>query len=178
VKNQRIIVFFIFIGLFSASYMLGSQMEISQEDAELFMEEFEELIEDIDGFGIFSHNSLIALVMFVPGAGVGWGLFSAFQTGQAFAAIALLSPEIAGLHPLTLLYLSPFGLMELIAYSLGISRSYLLIHKIIKKISIKPDYKITAIEIGIVLGLLLVGGFLEAYLIETLEMPVIDEIGN
>jgi hypothetical protein len=178
VKNQRIIVFFIFIGLFSASYMLGSQMEISQEDAELFMEEFEELIEDIDGFGIFSHNSLIALVMFVPGAGVGWGLFSAFQTGQAFAAIALLSPEIAGLHPLTLLYLSPFGLMELIAYSLGISRSYLLIHKIIKKISIKPDYKITAIEVGIVLGLLLAGGFLEAYLIDTLEMPVIDEIGN
>jgi hypothetical protein len=178
VKNQRIIVFFIFIGLFSGSYMLGSQMEISQEDAELFMEEFEELIEDIDGFGIFSHNSLIALVMFVPGAGVGWGLFSAFQTGQAFAAIALLSPEIAGLHPLTLLYLSPFGLMELIAYSLGISRSYLLIHKIIKKISIKPDYKITAIEVGIVLGLLLAGGFLEAYLIDTLEMPVIDEIGN
>jgi len=178
VKNQRIIVFFIFVGLFSASYYIGSLMEISQEEAELFMEEFEELIEGIDGIGIFSHNALIGLTMFVPGAGVAWGLFSAFQTGQAFAAIALISPEIANIHPLMLLYASPFGLMELVAYSLGISRSYLLIYKVIKKISIKPDYKITAIEIGIVLGLLLVGGFLEAYLIETMEMPIIDEIGN
>ena len=157
-------------------------MEVSQEDAELFMEEFEELIEDIDGIGIFAHNSFIGLSMFIPGFGVGWGLFSAFQTGLAFAAIATVSPQIASIHPLTLLYASPFGLMELIAYSLGISRSYLLIYKVIKKIPIKKimldDYKIIAIEIGIVMGLLLAGGFLEAYLIETLEMPVIDEIGN
>ncbi len=166
-KNQRIIVFFIFVGLFTTSYYIGSLMEVSQEDAELFMEEFEDLIEDIDGIGIFSHNAMIALVMFIPGGGVAWGLFSAFQTGQAFSAIAMLVPEVAGIHPLALLYASPFGVMELVAYSLGISRSYLLIYKLIKKISIKPDYKITAIEIGIVLGILLAGGFLEAYLIET-----------
>lgn len=172
-KNQRIIVFFIFIGLFTASYYIGSLSEISQEDAELFMEEFEELIEDIDGIGIFLNNSKIALIMFVPGVGVGWGLFSAFQTGQAFAAIALLVPEVAGIHPLSLLFASPFGLMELVAYSIGISRSYLLIYKIIKKISIKTDYKITVIEIGIVLGLLISGGFLEAYLIELIEEPIL-----
>ena len=147
-------------------------MEISQEDAELFMEEFEELIEGIDGIGIFLHNSFIAIIMFIPGFGVGWGLFSAFQTGQAFSAIVMLMPEVANIHPLALLYASPFGLMELTAYSLGISRSYLLIYKIIKKISIKPDYKITAIEIGIVLGLLLAGGFLEAYLIGLIEEPM------
>ena len=172
-KNQRIIVFFIFAGIFTASYYIGSQMEVSQEEAELFMEEFEELIEGIDGVGIFLHNSFIAIVMFIPGVGVGWGLFSGFQTGLAFSAIVMLTPEIADIHPLALLYASPFGLMELVAYSLGISRSYLLIYKIIKKISIKPDYKITAIEIGIVLGLLLAGGFLEAYLIETLPEPLL-----
>jgi len=172
-KNQRLIVFFIFMGLFSTSYYIGSQTEVSQEDAEAFMEEFDELIEDIDGIGIFLHNSLIALAMFVPGAGVAWGLFSAFQTGLAFSAIALLSPEIAEIHPLALLYASPFGIMELVAYSLGISRSYLLIYKMIKKISIKPDYKIIIIEVGIVLGLLLAGGFLEAYLIGLIEEPIL-----
>jgi len=172
-KNQRMIVFFIFMGLFTTSYYIGSQTEVSQEDAEAFMEEFDELIEDIDGIGIFLHNSLIALVMFVPGVGVGWGLFSAFQTGLAFSAIALLSPEIAEIHPLALLYASPFGIMELVAYSLGISRSYLLIYKMIKKISIKPDYKITVIEVGIVLGLLIAGGFLEAYLIGLIEEPIL-----
>ncbi len=161
------------MGLFTASYYTGSLIEISEEDALLFMEEFEELIEDIDGPGIFLHNSMIALVMFIPGVGVGWGMFSAFTTGQAFAAIALLEPLIADMNPLLLLYASPFGLMELVAYSIGISRSYLLIYKIIKKISIKPDYKITAIEVGIVLGLLLAGGFLEAYLIELIEPPML-----
>jgi len=170
VKNLRIIVFFIFVGIFTATYYIGSLTEISQEDAEAFDEEFSKLIEDIDGPGIFLHNSMIALAMFVPGVGVVWGLFSAFSTGQAFAALALIYPEtIASIHPLTLLYLSPFGLMELVAYSIGISRSYLLIYKMIKKISIKPDYKITAIEVGIVLGLLLAGGFLEAYLIELID---------
>jgi len=173
VKNQRAVVFSIFVGLFTASYYIGSLMEVSEEDALIFMEEFEELIEDIDGFGIFFHNAFIAIVMFVPGLGVGWGLFSAFQTGQAFAAIATITPEIADIPSLSLLYLSPFGLMELVAYSLGISRSYLLIYKVIKKISIRPDYKITAIEIGIVMGLLLSGGFLEAYLIDTLEEPLL-----
>ena len=148
-------------------------MEVSKEDAEIFMEEFEELIEDIDGIGIFLHNGFIAIVMFIPGAGVAWGLFSAFQTGLAFSAIATLTPEIAGIHPLALLYVSPFGLMELVAYSLGLSRSYLLIYKIIKKISIKTDYRITAIEIGIVMGLLLAGGFLEAYLIEVIDEPLL-----
>ena len=161
------------MGLFTASYYIGSQTEVSLEDALTFQEEFADLIEDIDGMGIFLHNSLIGITMFIPGFGVGWGLFSAWQTGQAFSALAFLSPEIAQIHPLALLYASPFGIMELVAYSLGISRSYLLIYKIIKKISIKPDYKILGIEIGIVLGLLLTGGFLEAYLIEMIEVPPI-----
>ena len=161
------------MGLFTISYYLGSLSEISQEDAEVFMKEFEDLIEGIDGIGIFLHNFMIALVMFIPGVGVGWGLFSGFQTGQAFAAIGVISPLIADIHPLTILFASPFGLMELVAYSLGISRSYLLIYKIIKKISIKPDYKITVIEVGIVLGLLLAGGFLESYLIGFVEEPIL-----
>ena len=163
----------IFIGLFSASYYIGSQGEVSEEDAIAFQEEFSELIEDIDGIGIFLHNATIAIVMFIPGFGVGWGFFSAWQTGQAFSALALLNPIISQIHPLALLYASPFGIMELIAYSLGMSRSYLLAHKLIKKIPIKKDYKITGIEVGIVLGLLLAGGFLEAYLIETIEEPLI-----
>ena len=177
-KNKRVIVFFIFVGLFTAAYYLGSLTEVSREDAEIFMEEFEELIDGIDGMGIFLHNALIAVIMFIPGVGVGWGLFSAFQTGQAFAAIVTLTPELANLHPLTILYASPFGLMELTAYSLGISRSYLLITKVLKKISIKPDYKITGIELGVALGLLLAGGYLEAYLIGIIDEPLIDQIGN
>ena len=173
-KNQkRTITFFIFVGLFSASYFIGSQSEVSHEDALTFQEEFNNLIEDIDGIGIFLHNSVVALPMFIPGFGVAWGFFSAWQTGQAFAALALLNPIISDIHPLAILYASPFGIMELAAYSIAMSRSLLLIHKIIKKIPIKNDYKIIGIEVGIVVGLLLAGGFLEAYLIDTIEVPII-----
>jgi len=174
VKNQkRTITFFIFVGLFTASYFIGSQSEVSQEDALTFQEEFNNLLEDIDGIGIFLHNSVVALPMFIPGFGVAWGFFSAWQTGQAFAALALLNPIISDINPLALLYASPFGIMELVGYSIAMSRSLLLTHKIIKKIPIKNDYKIIGIEVGIVVGLLLAGGFLEAYLIDTIEVPII-----
>jgi uncharacterized membrane protein SpoIIM required for sporulation len=176
VNKIRIILFFIFLGIFAAAYQIGSMTSVSEEDAEAFMSEFEELVLDIDAFGIFTHNLIIALPMFIPGFGVAWGLFSAWSTGFAFAAIATTVPEIGDIPPLSLLFLSPFGLMEITAYSLGISRSFILIRAVSKKINLTQFIKPTVIEIGIVVALLLVGGYLEFYMIElaqeeVLEMP-------
>ena len=162
----RIILFFIFLGLFAATYQIGSMSTVSEEDANAFMAEFEELVLDIDAFGIFIHNLTIALPMFIPGFGVAWGLFSAWSTGFAFAAIAVTAPQLSDIPPLSILFLSPFGLMELVAYSFGISRSFILIRAIIKKIDLVPFIKPTLIEIGIMVGLLLTGGYLEFYMIE------------
>ncbi len=164
------------MGIFAGAYQLGSMSTVSQEDAEAFMAEFEELIMDIDGFGIFTHNTTIALPMFIPGFGVAWGLFSAWSTGYAFASIATTAPILGEIPPLTILFLSPFGLMELVAYSMGISRSFILIHAISKKFNLNQFIKPTIIEIGIVIGLLLAGGYLEFWMIELaqeggLEMP-------
>jgi len=53
------------MGLFTLSFWIGSMSEPTEEEAQAFMEEFEELIEDIDAFGIFSHNTLLSLVMLV-----------------------------------------------------------------------------------------------------------------
>ena len=154
------------MGIFSLAYSIGATIEVSEEDAQLFMEEFEDLVDGIDGFGIFSHNTILAIPMFVPGFGVAWGLFSAWSTGMAFSAITTITPELQNIPALSILYLSPFGIMELVAYSLGISRSYILIRTIMKKLPLTPHLKSTAIEIGIVVGLLLAGGYLEFYLIE------------
>ncbi len=154
------------MGLFSASYQIGSMMEVDDEEAQKFLEEFADIIEDIDGFGIFVHNTTIALPMFIPGFGVGWGFFSAWSTGYAFASVVSQVPELSQIPALTLLYVSPFGAMELVAYSLGISRSYILIRMIIKKMDLRPAIKGTSIEVGIMIGLLLAGGFLEFYMIQ------------
>jgi len=172
----RIIIFFIFLIIFTASYQIGSMSTVSYEEAKIFMSEFEELILDIDAFGIFVHNVTIALPMFIPGFGVVWGLFSAWSTGFAFAAITTTVPILEDVPPLAILFLSPFGLMELTAYSLGISRSFILIRAISKKVNLTSFIKPTAIEIGIVVVLLLAGGYLEFYMLELaqqdgFEMP-------
>lgn len=130
------------------------------------MAEFEELVLDIDGFGIFTHNTTIALPMFIPGFGVAWGLFSAWSTGYAFAAITTSAPVLADIPALAILFLSPFGLMELTAYSIGTSRSFIIIGAIAKKIDLVQFIRPTMIEIAIVIALLLAGGYLEFYMIE------------
>ena len=175
-NKNRVILFFIFLALFTTIFQLGSMSTVSQVEADLFMEEFKKLVLDIDAFGIFVHNTTIALPMFIPGFGIFWGLFSSWSTGYAFAAIATSIPEIANISPLTILFLSPFGLMEISAYSLGISRSFILIKAIITKTSLLQFIKPTIIEIGIVIALLLAGGYIEFYMIElveneNLEMP-------
>ena len=176
VKRIRTILFFVFLGIFTATYQAGSMSSVSEEEANAFMKEFEELVLDIDAFGIFVHNTIIALPMFIPGFGIAWGLFSAWSTGFAFASIATTIPEVANVPPLAILFLSPFGLMEITAYSLGISRSFILIHAIIKKVNLSLLIKPTVIEIGAVVALLLAGGYIEFYMIEMvqeegLEMP-------
>jgi len=175
-NKNRIILFFIFLVVFTIIFQLGSMSAVSQVEADLFMEEFKKLVLDIDAFGIFVHNTTIALPMFIPGFGIFWGLFSSWSTGYAFAAIATSIPEVANISPLTILFLSPFGLMEISAYSLGISRSFILIKAIITKTNLLQFIKPTIIEIGIVITLLLAGGYIEFYMIElveneNLEMP-------
>lgn len=149
---------------------------VSDEDAKNFMLEFEELVLDIDAFGIFVHNTTIALPMFIPGFGVAWGIFSAWSTGFAFAAIVTTAPILAEVPPLAILFLSPFGLMELTAYSIGISRSFILIKAITKKVNLTQFIKPTLFEVGIVISLLLAGGYIEFYMLELaqqegFEMP-------
>ena len=162
----RIITFFAFLVIFTVIFQLGSMSTVSEEEANLFMEEFEKLVLDIDAFGIFVHNTTIALPMFIPGFGIFWGLFASWSTGYAFAAIVTSMPEIGDISPLSILFLTPFGLMEIFSYSLGISRSFILIKAIITKTSLSQFIKPTIIEIGIVIALLLVGGYVEFYMIE------------
>lgn len=166
-KKRRSLLVIIFMLLFSLSYQVGSMMEVSEEDAQLLLKQFEEIAKDIDGFGIFVHNFTINSLMFIPGFGVVWGMIASFQTGMAFSAFASIEPMLKEFPALALLWLSPFGLMELLAYSIAMSRSYLILKKLIKRDStLKSDWKPIAIEVGIVFSLLLAGGILEAYMIE------------
>ncbi len=168
---KRIILFFIFTAIFTVVYGTSAvTSEPTEEEIEEVMSFFEEIVDTIDGIGIFTHNTTIALPMFVPGFGVVWGLFSAYSTGFAYSAIAAANADVAQLNPLAVL-LTPFGLMEMSAYSIAMSRSTLLAKNVFQKNweLIKNEKLILFIEIGIVVGLLLIGGIVEMWMIETAQ---------
>ena len=172
---NRIVLFFVFLGIFSASFAIGAEVKVSEEESKIILEQFESLIENIDAIGIFSHNTTLALPMFIPGFGIAWGAFAAFSTGMAFSVLKDASPMLANIPSLTILFMSPFGLMEVAAYSIAMSRSYMIIHKMIKRMPIRPDFRVIGVEITILIGLLLTGGFVEYYFIESIstDMPKI-----
>jgi len=166
---NRIVLFFVFLGIFSASFAVGAEVQVSEEESAIILEQFETLILEIDAVGIFVHNTTLALPMFIPGFGIFWGLFAAFSTGIAFSAMKSAIPLLDQIPALSILFMSPFGLMELAAYSIAMSRSYILIHKIIKKMPIRPDIRVICLEVAILVALLLAGGFLEYFLIENMS---------
>ena len=172
---NRIVLFFVFLGIFSASFAVGAEVQVSEEESAIILEQFETLILEIDAVGIFVHNTTLALPMFIPGFGIAWGAFAAFSTGMAFSVLKDASPMLANVPSLTIQFMSPFGLMEIAAYSIAMSRSYMIIHKMIKRMPIRPDYRVIGLEIGILIGLLLTGGFVEYYFIESIptDMPQI-----
>ena len=148
---NRIILFFIFLGIFSASFAIGAEVKVSEEESIIILEQFESLIDEIDAIGIFSHNTTLALPMFIPGFGIAWGAFAAFSTGIAFSVLRDASPMLANIPSLTILFMSPFGLMEVAAYSIAMSRSYMIVHKMINRMPISPDFRIIGIEIAILI---------------------------
>ena len=165
---NRIVLFFVFLGIFSASFAVGAEVQVSEEESSIILEELESLIGEIDAVGIFTHNTTLALPMFIPGFGIAWGAFAAFSTGMAFSVIQDANPMLENIPSLSILFMSPFGLMEIAAYSIAMSRSYMIVHKMIKRMPIRPDFRVIGLEVAILIGLLLVGGFVEYYFIESI----------
>jgi hypothetical protein len=164
--KRRVSIFLIFIAIFAIAYSIGSESKLSENDSKSFVKQFQSAVQGIDALGIFAHNASVALPMFVPGFGVAWGSFAAYSTGVAFRALVSTTPILTKLPPLALIFLSPFGIMEIAAYSIGMSRSFLLINAIVKKKPLRLELRNTGIEIGIVIALLLAAGFIEYSMIQ------------
>ncbi|HJT10152.1 MAG TPA: stage II sporulation protein M [Candidatus Nitrosotalea sp.] len=160
-KKIRLALFAVFVGFFLSSYLVGSAYKMSDEEQQTFLKDFQGLTEDIDAFGIFLHNAGDAMPMFVPAFGVAWGSYTAWSTGAAFHALLSTNPTLEKISPLAVFLVSPYGVMELAAYSIGISRGCLVMISLIKRKNVRRQIKPVIIEVGIVLGLLLVAAFVE-----------------
>lgn len=155
---------------FLLAYYSGAAVNINKEEAKDVKGEFIKKIDGIDQNGIFINNLMIALGMFIPVVGIGLGIFSGFSTGLVFNALAETSPYLQNIPPLAIL-LTPYGIMEVFAYGLAISRSGMLVHHLVRK---KPwrEYAIsTIIEIGIIVLVLISGAVIEWQMIMQLGHP-------
>ena len=159
-KKYRLAFFGIFFGIFVLAYTVGSTYNMSNQEKENFLGQFQSATQGLGAIGIFIHNTSVALPMFVPAFGAAWGAYAGWSTGAAFGALLSSNPFLPKIPAIAYLLMTPFGAMEVVAYSIGMSRSFLLIRSIIKR-SLKKELLATGIEVGIVVAILLVAGFVE-----------------
>ena len=157
--RQRVIYVALGIVAFLIAYSAGAAVHMGKQQTEDLRRHFAEQIRGIDQNGIFINNARIALGMFVPAAGIGLGVISGFYTGMIFTTIAATS-ALNNVPPLVIL-ITPFGIMEVFAYGIAISRSGIFIYQIVKKRSWREYAVPILIEIGIVILILLAGAVIE-----------------
>jgi uncharacterized membrane protein SpoIIM required for sporulation len=158
--------------VFIMAYFVGAKfVQINTSQADFIRSHFQEQIRGVNQYGIFANNVRVALGMFVPGLGIALGTFSAFSTGLVFNAFSTFSPALSNISPL-IVFLTPFGILEIIAYGIAISRSGILSYQLIKDRNKRNSWRKyvipTIIEIGVVITILFIGAIVEWQMIRTL----------
>jgi TRAP-type mannitol/chloroaromatic compound transport system permease small subunit len=158
--------------VFIIAYSIGPTLvQIDASQAKFIKAQFQEQIKGINQYGIFASNARVALEMFIPGFGIALGTFSAFSTGLVFNALSTISPALYDISPL-IVFLTPFGILEVIAYGIAISRSGILSYQLIKDTNKRNSWRKyvipTVIEIGIAVIILSIAATIEWQLIRTL----------
>jgi hypothetical protein len=169
----RLLYLVIGIVVFVIAYFIGAGTDIGKNETENLRDQFNKQVKDIDQNGIFVNNLRISLGMFIPILGMGLGIFSGFSTGLMFNVIAENSPLLNNISPLLIL-VTPFGVMEIFAYGLAMSRSGMLTYQIIKKKQWREYIIPTIIEIGIVITVLLIGATIEWQIITQFDEQAAD----
>ena len=161
--KRRIIYLLVGILVFIIFFTIGTFVTFDESTSQLLKEQFQNKIKNIDSMGIFLNNFLISILMFVPGIGIAFGLFSGFSTGNIFV---IITRDLPIQIPPLLVFLTIFGIMELVSYGIAISRSYLLLISIVKRSNIKENLIYAGIEIGIVALILFFSAIIEWDLIK------------
>jgi uncharacterized membrane protein SpoIIM required for sporulation len=157
--KQRLFFFFIAMLLFLGLFQLGFSIKIDKSFSEELSKNFIEQIQDINETGIFLNNLKIALAMFIPMVGIVIGGFSAFSTGLIFNSITNLS-NIQYPNPL-IVFLTPFGILELVSYGIALSRGGILLYEILKRRISKKSIAHLLSEIVLVSIMLFIGALIE-----------------
>jgi uncharacterized membrane protein SpoIIM required for sporulation len=158
----RIVYLLCGIAVFVLSFYFATNLQVDSEEAKTIVEQIRTKNLGIGQVEIFLNNLLIGLSMFIPALGVGLGVYSGIQTGMVISALASLSLLPENFSAIGSVILTPFGILEIIAYGIAISRSGLLTYKLIKRKKSWKEYVYpTLIEMGIFTAILLIGSVIE-----------------
>jgi hypothetical protein len=176
-RRKRIysVVFILFLSILAT--VAGTLVPISQQEAQIISDQLNQTVTQGTVGGtlipdIFINNFSLCLLMFIPLAGLGIGLFILFSTGMAFRAIfeiqaanGLSGATTSNIDPTTaFLALALIGavfLLEYVSYTIAMTESVWLFRRIMQKRW--SELKITAAVIGIVALLLIIGAVVETY---------------
>ena len=164
--KKRLVFFFIAMIFFLSIFYLGFSFKMDESMSKELSKNFINQVSNMDEFGIFLNNLKIALVMFIPVIGLVMGTISGFSTGLVFNSIMNLS-DVTYSNPLVI-FLTPFGILELVSYGLAISRGCILIFELLKKKFTKKSLFYLLIEVALVSGMLFVGAIIEWMMIENI----------
>ncbi len=170
--KQRLVFFFLAMFLFLGLFQLGFSIKLDESFSEELSKNFMNQIKNIDEVGIFLNNLKISLAMFIPILGIVLGSFSAFSTGLIFNSIVNLSDLHYSTTPL-IIFLTPFGILEIVSYSLAMSRGCIFLYEIFKKRISKKSILYLLTEIGLVCIMLYIGAIVEWDMIEKIPISSI-----
>ena len=170
--KHRVFLTGIGVIIFLISYFVGANIQLDQSSAQRLKEAFLHKISGLNYIGIFTNNLIITLIMFLPGIGALFGIFSGYSTGTIFSAIThdLVSPNYANYVSPLVIMLTPFGIMEVFCYGLAISRSFILLFSLVKKENLIKQLKSILMEIGIILIILFLAAIIEWHFISTYDI--------
>jgi uncharacterized membrane protein SpoIIM required for sporulation len=149
----------------SAQYSQDMNSYVGQEDASIKKGGVWQ-----GGLLIFENNFEIDLIMFIPIVGPIFGSYALYDTGTAINAESNSSNNTVHLPGIVLalvLFIFPDTWLEFIAYSTALAASIWLTWSIIQRRG-RHEITRTAKFIAICAGLLLLGAFIEAYIITLL----------
>jgi hypothetical protein len=157
--------------------LLGMLVPMSQEDAQMIADQLNQTVTQGTAEGtlipaIFTNNFPLCLLMFIPLAGFGIGMFILFSTGMAFRAIFQIqaangiSSSTTSIDASTAIFalalVAIVFLLEYVSYSIAMTESVWLFRRILQK-QWKGELKYLGICIGIVALMLIIGAIVETF---------------
>jgi len=177
-RRKRIYSITFVLALSILATLIGMLVPVSPQQAQLITDQLNQIVNNGTANGtlipdIFLNNFPLCLLMFVPLAGFGIGMFILFSTGQAFRAVFEIqaangvatasSVDISATTAiLALLLIGAVFLIEYVSYAIGMAESIWLFRRLLQN-RWKSELKYLLIFIGIVALLLIIGAIVETY---------------